>query len=308
MNTALTLDALSKTYSVGLRKRQRRAISNLTLTVPVGSIFGLLGPNGAGKTTAIKMTMGFLKPDSGSVKIFGLNARTPEVRSRIGFLPEQPYFYPYLSAEKALDFYGRLFGIPMGPRRETIEGLLDLVGLGPDKALPLRKFSKGMLQRFGVAQALINDPDLLILDEPTSGLDPIGRVEMRELLVSLNKQGKSILLSSHYLAEIEHLCHEVAFLNKGSVLARGSIETLLNAGDVYAIDARRLPCEWTPKESPLMMQRWGDGFRLNVEGERLDETIDVIRGAGGHIENVKKVTKTLEELFLELVGGTTHGN
>lgn len=307
MDIALELEHLSKSYKVGWRKTERTAVVDVSLTVPAGTVFGLLGPNGAGKTTTIKMAVGFLHPDSGSVHIFGQETLDPKVRARIGFLPESPYFYPHLTAGKALDFYARLFGIERAVRRERVKRLLEMVGLSDAVKLPLNKFSKGMLQRFGIAQALVNDPELLIVDEPASGLDPIGQVEMRKLLNSLNEEGKSILLSSHYLSEVENICHEVAVLNKGKVIARGKIGDLLDTGGAYSVMASGLPKSWRPVEPPARQERLNGTVRLTVEKKYVGSLIANVQSSGGLIEDVRKVTKTLEELFVDLVGGDASG-
>lgn len=305
MDQALELDNLSKTYKIGWRKAGRRAVVDVSLSIPAGKVFGLLGPNGAGKTTTIKMALGFLKPDSGQVRIFG-KPNSPKARTRVGFLPEQPYFYPHLTAGAALDFYGKLFGIKRAERVERAKLLLETVGLSDAVKLPLGKFSKGMLQRFGIAQALINNPDLLIVDEPASGLDPIGQVEMRRLLAALNAEGKSILLSSHYLSEVENICHEVAIMNRGTVIARGDIGKLLDAGDMYAVKVKSLPKTWRPVKSVIKKGYVNGIANLIVEKDDLDRLIDGIRSTGGHIEDIRKVTKTLEELFIELVGANAN--
>ncbi|MCL6472961.1 MAG: ABC transporter ATP-binding protein [Firmicutes bacterium] len=302
MDKALELENLSKTYKIGWRMLKRRAVVDVSLSVPSGKVFGLLGPNGAGKTTTIKMALGFLRPDSGQVRIFG-EPMSAKARERIGFLPEQPYFYPHLSAEAALHFYAKLFGIRKTERAERVGSLLETVGLADAAKLPLSKFSKGMLQRFGIAQALINNPDLLIVDEPASGLDPIGQVEMRRLLLALNAEGKSILLSSHYLSEVENICHEVAIMNKGTVIARGKIEDLLNEENMYTVTAYTLPKTWRTAKSVIRAGGRKGAQSFMVKEDELDGLIDSIRLAGGHIKDVRRVTKTLEQLFVELIGG-----
>ncbi|MBE0447607.1 MAG: ABC transporter ATP-binding protein [Actinobacteria bacterium] len=307
MDTALELENLAKTYKIGWRGIERKAVVDISLAIPTGTVFGLLGPNGAGKTTTIKMAVGFLRPDSGRISIFG-QANSLKIRSRIGFLPEQPYFYPHLTAEKALDFYARLFYIKKAVRQERVRLLLDTVGLSDSANLPLQKFSKGMLQRFGIAQALVNNPDLLIVDEPASGLDPIGQVEIRKILTALNAEGKSILLSSHYLSEVENICHEVAIINKGTVISRGKVKNLLDTGDTYAVIASSLPTDWQPIKLATKIERVNGMVRMVVEKHRLDRAIENIRSSGGFIEGVHRTTKTLEQLFMEIIGGDTRGN
>lgn len=307
MIEALELERLVKIYKSGRKAIDRKVVADLSITVRVGTVFGLLGPNGAGKTTTIKMAMGFVRPDSGSVKVFG-EPNNAKMRSRIGFLPEQPYFYPHLTAEGALDFYARLFGLSKTVRNERIEQLLGTVGLSDVAGLTLNQFSKGMMQRFGIAQALINDPDLLVVDEPASGLDPIGQVDMRTILTSLNRQGKSILLSSHYLSDVENICDEVAFVNKGAVIARGKIVDLLDTENVYSVSASGLPKGWQPTVQVIGVETENGLLRITVNREGLEQTIDAIRSSDGFIEDVRKVTKSLEKLFLELIGAGASGN
>jgi ABC-2 type transport system ATP-binding protein len=307
MPVALELERLSKTYKTGWRKIERIAVADISLSVPAGTVFGLLGPNGAGKTTTIKITLGFLKPDFGKVRIFGKD-NGMRARNRIGFLPEQPYFYPYLTGKQALDFYARLFNIKKAVRNERIEQLLNLVGLSDAATLPLNKYSKGMMQRLGIAQALINNPDLLIVDEPASGLDPIGRVEMRSIIKSLNDEGKSVLLSSHYLSEVENICHEVAVINKGAVIARGKIEDLLDPGDLYSIRATGLPGTWQPRSTTIKFEKLDGILYITANKIDVDDIIDSVRSSGGHVVGVRKMMKSLEELFVELVGSAANGN
>ncbi|MBI4733377.1 MAG: ABC transporter ATP-binding protein, partial [Rubrobacteridae bacterium] len=282
MIEALELDRLAKTYKTGWRN-ERKAVTDISLSIPEGTVFGLLGPNGAGKTTTIKLALGFLKPDSGTINIFG-ERNGVQARKRIGFLPEQPYFYPYLNGQQALDFYAKLFGIKRNIRNERVLELLKLVGLSDALKLPINKYSKGMMQRLGIAQALINNPDLLIVDEPASGLDPLGQVEMRALLKSLNDEGKSILLSSHYLSEVENICHEVAVINKGSVIARGKIEDLLDSGNIYRIKACGLPATWKARVDLLKFETADSTSIITIDGSELNHIIDSIRSSDGQIE------------------------
>jgi ABC-2 type transport system ATP-binding protein len=306
MVEALDLDRLTKTYKDGWRS-ERSAVVDISLSVPEGTVFGLLGPNGAGKTTTIKLTLGFLKPDSGTITIFGASNGV-RARQRIGFLPEQPYFYPYLNGHQALEFYAKLFSLDKTVRKKRVKELLKLVGLADAGRLPLNKYSKGMMQRLGIAQALINNPDLLIVDEPASGLDPLGQVEMRTILKTLNDEGKSILLSSHYLSEVENICHQVAFINKGSVIARGKIEDLLDSGNVYRIKASGLPATWKGRVDLIKSENVDDSLLLTVDGGDLNHILDSIRSSGGQIDDLRKMTKSLEDLFVELVGGVKDGD
>jgi ABC-2 type transport system ATP-binding protein len=306
MELALELENLSKTYRTGWRRIERKVVTDISLAIPSGKVFGLLGPNGAGKTTTIKIALGFLRPDSGRVSIFG-RKNSAGLRERIGFLSEQPYFYPYLTAEQAMDFYGRLFGMKNAVRKERIAKLLELVGLSDASKLPLNKFSKGMMQRLGIAQALINNPDLLIVDEPASGLDPIGQVEIRTILKNLNNEGKSILISSHYLSELENVCHEVAIVNKGAVIMRGKIEDLLSSGNSYIVRASGLPDTWKPPTILKNVDKYKESVNMIIDKDDLDGIIDSVRSSAGHVEEVRNVTKSLEQLFLEMVKGDSVG-
>ncbi|MEZ4467203.1 MAG: ABC transporter ATP-binding protein [bacterium] len=213
------------------------AVRGVSLRVEPGEIFGFLGPNGAGKTTTIKMLMGLIRPTSGTASILGRPLGDREARARLGFLPEHPYFYDYLKPIEFLDFYGRLFRIDARERRRRAEALVDRVGLRHAVNRPLRKFSKGMVQRIGIAQALINDPDLVVLDEPMSGLDPMGRKDVRDLIFALKEQGKTVFFSSHILQDVEALCDRVAIMARGRLRSIGPLHTLLG-DEVERIDVQ----------------------------------------------------------------------
>src|SRR5437763_9122759 len=218
---------LTKDYYVGFwRPRPYRALDRLSLEVAAGEVFGFLGPNGAGKTTTLKLLMQLVFPTSGEAEILGRSAGDVAVRRRIGYLPENPYFYDHLTAEELLDYYARLFGMAAAERRERIAKALDRLGIGAERRLQLRKFSKGMLQRVGLAQALLNDPEVIFLDEPMSGLDPLGRRDVRALMLELRDQGRTIFFSSHILSDAEVLCSRVAILVKGQLAAQGTIADL----------------------------------------------------------------------------------
>ena len=224
---ALEIQGLSKSYPTGLwRKTLKSALDSLHLTVNEGETFGFLGPNGAGKTTTLKLLMGIIFPTAGSAQILGRHFHDPEVRRQIGFLPEQPYFYDYLSATELLDYYGRLSGLSSEERRRRIPALLERVGLADAGNQQLRKFSKGMLQRVGIAQAILHDPKIVFLDEPMSGLDPVGRREIRELLQGLKNEGKTVFFSTHILSDAEALCDRVAVIDKGVLRGIGVMADL----------------------------------------------------------------------------------
>src|SRR5512142_724778 len=225
---AIETFALEKTYLAGFwRMRPKLALKPLTLTVPDGEVFGYLGPNGAGKTTTLKLLMGLIFPTRGSAKILGMDNDDPYVKALIGFLPEQPYFYDYLTAGELLEYYAQLSGVPARDRRRRAEAVLARVGMADTWRLQLRKFSKGMLQRVGIAQAILHEPKLVFLDEPMSGLDPMGRREVRNLIESLKDEGKTIFFSTHILADAEALCDRVAVLHQGELRGVGVVQDLL---------------------------------------------------------------------------------
>src|SRR5262252_7062719 len=225
---AIEILGLEKTYMVGFwHKRPKRALEPLSLTVEEGEIFGFLGPNGAGKTTTLKMLMGLVFPTSGTARILGKEWTDPAVKAQIGYLPEQPYFYDYLTAEELLHYFAAIFGYAPAERRTRAAALLDEVGIGAERRLPLRKFSKGMLQRVGIAQALINEPEVVFLDEPMSGLDPLGRREIRQLILRLRDRGCTVFFSSHVLADAETLCSRVAVMANGRLSATGRLTEML---------------------------------------------------------------------------------
>src|SRR6478609_7391183 len=224
MTPAIRTRDLSKDFNVGFwRPRPYRALDCLSIEVAAGDIFGFLGPNGAGKTTTLKLLMQLVFPTSGEAEILGKPVGDVSVRRRIGYLPENPYFYDHLTAEEVLDYYGRLFGMSAAERRQRVPATLDRLGIGAERRLALRKFSKGMLQRVGLAQAILNDPEVLFLDEPMSGLDPLGRRDVRALMLELRDQGRTIFFSSHILSDAESLCSQVAIVAKGQLAATGRL-------------------------------------------------------------------------------------
>lgn len=229
MVSPLEVQGLTKEFRVGFWGTRVRVLSDLNLEVRKGEVFGYLGPNGAGKTTTLKLLVGLLKPTSGRARIFGRDCDDLSIKQRVGFLPENPYFYEYLTGRELLNFYAQLVGLRPAQRRDRIEKLAKLVNLDAALDLPLRKYSKGMLQRVGLAQALLNDPDLVLLDEPMSGLDPIGRREIRDLIIELRNQGKTVFFSSHIIPDVEMLCDRVGILVGGRLVAQGPLDDLLEA-------------------------------------------------------------------------------
>ncbi len=291
---------LEKTYTLGFwRKKERRALLPLNLSVEEGEIFGYLGPNGAGKTTTLKLLMHLIFPTRGGARILGFDYRDPRVKAQIGFLPEQPYFYDYLTAPELLDYYGQLSGLSAEERRRRIPAMLERVGLGDVGRLQLRKFSKGMLQRVGLAQAILHDPKVLFLDEPMSGLDPIGRREVRDLILQLKDEGKTIFFSTHILSDAEALCDRVAILHKGELRGVGSIAQLAPAGPA------RVEVLWQGGDAAAVralgadVHLVGETVRAVIAEEKLDAVLDALRRQHARLLSVTPVRGTLEDYFLE---------
>jgi ABC-2 type transport system ATP-binding protein len=232
----IRIEGLRKEFTTGFMRKKSVAVEKLDLAVTEGEIFGFLGPNGAGKTTTIKMLLGLIYPTAGNAWMLGESIAHVQMRKNIGFLPEQPYFYDYLTAREFLSFYGGLFDMKQATLNLKIPALLSLVGLEGRDHVQLRKFSKGMLQRVGIAQAIINDPKLVILDEPMSGLDPLGRKEVRDIILHLKGEGKTIFFSSHILPDVEMICDRIAIIGKGRLLKTGSVEELISSMGVKSFE------------------------------------------------------------------------
>lgn len=270
---------LTKIYRDFWGRRKKVALHALNLQIYRGEIFGLLGPNGSGKTTTIKLLLGLLFPSEGEAFVFGQPAADVRKNERIGYLPEESYLYRFLNAEETLDFYGRLFDLPAARRQQETQRLIEMVGLAADKKRALKEYSKGMRQRIGLAQALINDPELIFLDEPTSGLDPLGTRWMKDLIISLRNQGKTIIMCSHRLEDVQDICDRIAILNEGELQKLGSVRALLE--DVQRVEMR------------------ARGLALSEELRRDLEA--VLQRHGGQLEFLGHPTTTLEELFLQVV-------
>jgi len=268
---------LTKDYRDFWGRQKVRALKALDLEVRQGEIFGLLGPNGSGKTTTIKLILGLLFPTSGEALVFGRDATDVGKNERIGYLPEESYLYKFLNAEETLDFYGRLFDMPAATRRQRIAELIDMVGLNWAKRRQLKEYSKGMTRRIGLAQALINNPELIVLDEPTTGLDPIGSREMKDLILRLRSEGRTVLMCSHLLADVQDVCDRIAILHQGELKEQGRVDSLLKVRDVTQIRASGLSPE-AVAELRAVLERHGSGDAV-----------------------VENPTTTLEELFLEIV-------
>ena len=298
---AIEILGLEKTYMVGFwRKRPKRALQPLHLTVEDGEIFGFLGPNGAGKTTTLKMLMGLVFPTAGTARILGKDWTDPAVKAQIGFLPEQPYFYDYLTAHELLDYYGQLSGVPAKDRKNRVEEVLQRVGLTDIKGIQLRKFSKGMLQRAGIAQAILHSPRLVFLDEPMSGLDPLGRREVRDLILQLQQEGKTVFFSTHILSDAEALCDRVAIINKGELRGVGAVEELTKSvlGKVEVV--------WQGTQVPASMKALGAEFHVTGETVRTvisenqqDAAIDALRRERLRLISIIPVRTSLESYFVE---------
>ena len=307
MTFAIETIELTKDYAVGFwRKRPRRVLDRLSLTVQPGEVFGFLGPNGAGKTTTLELLLQLVFPTSGEARIFGRPAGDLAAKRRFGYLPEQPYFYDHLTAEELLTYYGGLFGIPSAERRRRVNALLDEVGIGRERRDPLRKFSKGMLQRVGIAQALINEPDLVILDEPTSGLDPLGRRDVRALILRLRDRGCTVFFSSHVLSDAEALCSRVAILAKGRMVASGLLREMLafnvHGWELIVADLNDETLAKLAGGVRSVVPIGGGRFHLELPLETPPERLlSQIVAAGGRLVSLNPIQKTLEELFVERV-------
>ena len=304
MDIAISIQGLSKVYRSPLGGKGVKALDELTLDIKQGETLAIIGPNGSGKTTTLKILLGLIYPTTGEAFILGKSIFTRLARERVGFLPEEPYFYDCFNGHELLDYYGRLFGLSTAVRRKRTEELLSLVGLLERRHTPLREYSKGMRQRAGLAQALINDPEVLILDEPTSGLDPEGAYQMRRLVRELRERGKTILLCSHFLAQVEDLCDRVAILNRGTLRACGSLNELVGESRRIRVTVESSNDGLAPELGKLansIEQREGILFAETDEEEKLPQMLDLIRARGARLLEVLRPRPTLEELFIQVM-------
>jgi ABC-2 type transport system ATP-binding protein len=315
---ALQIKELKKSFRSNFLIRKYDILKGINLEVEKGAIYGFLGPNGAGKTTTIKCVMGLLKPDEGEIMVDGtpaisegeilaegIPAASKAARRRIGFLPENPYFYDYLSAVELLNFSASLFNLPAAETKERVAALIQQVGLGGHEDVKLRKFSKGMIQRLGLAQAMINNPDLLILDEPFSGLDPIGRKDLRTLILSLREQGKTVFFSSHILQDMEMMVDRVGIILDGVISRQGKLSELIGRStQYYEIACDRISAKELARIQTNFACRDGR-FVLTLPGEAdINVMVESIIHNGGRIVAVTPVKMTLEDIFLnEMAGG-----
>ncbi len=307
MTAAISTFELTKDYAIGFwRKRPYRALDRLTLDVAPAEVFGFLGPNGAGKTTTLKLLMQLVFPTSGRAEILGRPVGSLDVKRRLGYLPENPYFYDYLTAEELLSYFARLFGYRGADTRARASRLLDEVGIGAERRLQLRKFSKGMLQRVGIAQALINEPELVIFDEPMSGLDPLGRRDVRSLILRLRDRGTTVFFSSHVLSDAEALCSRVAILARGRLVATGRLDEMLAfKAKGWELVVSGLSPACVPREGPLVRRvlRIGDQrYQLELPLEPPPERLLAeLSAAGAHLVSLNPIRETLEDFFVEQV-------
>jgi ABC-2 type transport system ATP-binding protein len=307
MTPAIRIEELTKDYSVGFwRRRPYRALDRLSLEIEPGEVFGFLGPNGAGKTTTLKLLMQLIYPTSGRAEILGRPVGDVAMRQRIGYLPENPSFYDYLTAEELLNYFGELFGLDAAARRRRVSALLDRVGIGAERRLQLRKFSKGMIQRVGIAQALLNEPDVIFLDEPMSGLDPLGRRDVRSLILELRDQGRTIFFSSHILADAEALCRRVAVVAGGRLAASGRLS------DILAFQVRGWELVMS-NVTPQLLARVQTSVRRTTEispgryalelslDQAPERVLADLAAAGASLVSLNPMRDTLEDFFMRRV-------
>ncbi len=311
MPSIVQIENLTKDYEVGFwRKRKVRSLDGLSLVVNRGEIFGFLGANGAGKTTTLKILMRLIFPTAGSARILGQDIADVSMHQRIGYLPESPYFYDYLTALEFLDYCGQIFGLSASDRQERNRALLSRVRLDEKKwTTQLRKLSKGMLQRVGMAQALVNDPEVIFLDEPMSGLDPIGRREVRDLIAALRLEGKTVFMCTHILSDIEVLCDRVAILRRGRLAQLGTLEELRRGTheqsrlEVVTTGTDAATLKRYIENNDVQITATPSGLRIEVSAENeVDNVLSALRKAGGKLVAVQPLRQSLEELFLDEAG------
>jgi ABC-2 type transport system ATP-binding protein len=302
MSTILSIEGLRKSFSQGFIPRRKEILKGISFTVSDGEIFGYLGPNGAGKTTTIKCVLGLIFPDAGRIELCGRPHLDPRSKEKVGFLPENPYFYDHLTAREFLDFYGQLFGLAPAVRRERIPALLKLVDMERAADLSLRKYSRGMLQRVGLAQALINEPSLVILDEPLGGLDPIGRKEVRDIILRMRDEGRTVVLSSHILQDIEMICDRVAILVGGLILSQGRLADLISEKILFTeIVLSGVGREELAALGEPLSALAGRTLLKVYDEASIPSVLDLVRDRKGSIHSLLPRTQTLEDLFVGMV-------
>ena len=304
--TPIRTDGLTKEFRLGLGRQRVVALDRLNLEVHQGEIFGFLGHNGAGKTTTIKLLLGLLAPTAGQAWILDRPIEDVTIKQQVGFLPEAPYFYEYLTAEEFLTFYGQLFGLGGAPLTKKVEELLEMVALTDARCLQLRKFSKGMLQRIGLAQALINDPALVVLDEPMSGLDPIGRRDVRDIILSLKEEGKTVFFSTHILPDVEMICDRVGILVRGRLRAVGTVQDLVGTSGVASVEMvvaglTDAGIQEAERQGGKVLRRGAQVLLRLDDPSRVDSLVELVLRSGGRLVSLVPHKRTLEDLFLEQV-------
>ena len=306
---AIEIENLTKDYPFGfLHLKKKRSLEGLTMRVEQGEIFGFLGPNGAGKSTTIKLLIGLIFPTAGTARILGKPISDVNMHQHIGYLPEQPYFYDYLTAAELLDYFARFHDLSDADRRERVDRMLKKVGLDTARKIQLRKYSKGMLQRVGVAQAILHDPQVVILDEPMSGLDPVGRREVRDIILELKRDGKTVLFSTHILSDAEMLCDRVGVIVGGKLRGVGAPDAIVGMKPVgmeilFELASGAATEDPHAKPGALVSRatRTGERYRLQVAEGDLYATMEQLRVAGAKVLSVTQVAATLEEYFMHLV-------
>jgi ABC-2 type transport system ATP-binding protein len=304
--TAIEIRNLVKRYRNIITREWVAAVNDISLDVYAGEIFGFLGPNGAGKTTTIKALLGLIFPDSGTLNVLGMPPGDTEVKHKISYLPESPYFYEHMSAREVLSFYASLFGLSGMDRDKRVDYLIDLVGLSTAGNKPLRAFSKGMLQRVGIAQSLVNDPKLLFFDEPTSGLDPIAHRDIRDLILHLKNEGRTLFLSSHQLSDVEMVCDRVSILYRGKLRKVGRVDELIAGGHVEIVaEGITLTTDSTAKLNGLCIshEALGNDLMIVTSGDTAAKNaiVDFVRSNKGNILSITPTRRTLEDIFIETI-------
>jgi ABC-2 type transport system ATP-binding protein len=299
---AIEIENLTKEYPFGfLHLKKKTSLEGLTMEVQAGEVFGFLGPNGAGKSTTIKLLMGIIFPTVGTARILGKSISDISMHRDIGYLPEQPYFYDYLTAAELLDYFARFHGLAEADRRERVQRLLKKVGLDTAKKIQLRKYSKGMLQRVGLAQAILHDPQVVVLDEPMSGLDPVGRREVRDIILDLKRDGRTVLFSTHILSDAEMLCDRVG------VIVGGKLRGVGTPGEIVGVQSKGMEILFEiaggrAKETLRgRATQTGDRYRIQLQDEQLYAVMDELRAAGAKVLSVSQLKPSLEEYFMHLV-------
>ncbi len=305
--SAIEITGLSKDYAVGFwRKRPLRALHRLSLEIERGEVFGFLGPNGAGKTTTLKLLTGLIFPTEGTATILGHPVGRPETFLRVGYLPENPYFYDYLTAQELLDYFASFFPLTPAERRRRREAVLELTRLTEFRHLPLRKFSKGMLQRVGIAQAVLHEPEIVLLDEPMSGLDPVGRREVRDLILQLKAAGKTVFFSTHILSDAEALCDRVAILNRGELVGVGPISEMVQQQTGYEAVLECASPEVLSKLNLLAskpMVASGGQCRLEISEQNVRALLALSQADGVRLLSLNPVRFSLEDYFVKILRG-----